>query len=46
MVHINIPLPETLHKRLRLAAAMDERTIKDLINEALERRASQQGTGA
>lgn len=37
MVNINIEIPEELHKRLKLAAVMEEKTIKDLVIDLLGR---------
>ena len=36
MVNINIQLPEELHKELKLEAISNDKTLKGLINEALE----------
>lgn len=36
MVHVNIELPDDLHKRLKLAAVLEESTIKELVIKLLE----------
>lgn len=43
MVNINITIPETLHKDLKIAAAIEETTIKDLIITALEQEKKSHG---
>jgi len=35
MVNINLILPDDLHKRLKVKAAIEERSLKELINDAL-----------
>ena len=35
MVNVNIEIPDDLHKRLRLAAAMQGTTLKDLVTQLL-----------
>lgn len=35
MVHINIAVPDELHRRLKLAAVIEGKTIKDLVTEIL-----------
>jgi predicted HicB family RNase H-like nuclease len=35
MVNVNIEIPDELHKRLKLAAVMDETTIKQLVIDIL-----------
>jgi hypothetical protein len=35
MVNVNIDLPDELHKRLKLAAVMNETTIKQLVIDIL-----------
>lgn len=42
MVNINIQLPETLHKELKVTAISNDKTLKDLINEVLEQVVRQQ----
>jgi hypothetical protein len=37
MVNINIQIPDELHKRLRVAATLQGRTLKEIVTEALER---------
>lgn len=39
MVNINIPISDELHKRVRLAAVMHDRTTKDEIVHLLQRKA-------
>lgn len=36
MANINISIPDELHKELRIAAAKEEKTIKQLVIETLE----------
>lgn len=36
MTRINIELPEPLHQKLRIRAAQDGRTIKDVVTQYLE----------
>lgn len=36
MVNINITIPDTLHKKLKIAAAIQETTLKELIIQTLE----------
>lgn len=43
MVNINITLPDDLHKQIKIAAASNDMTIKDIINDALERRVRKRG---
>ncbi len=38
MANINIPIPDPLHKRLKLMAVEQEKTLKELIIELLGRR--------
>jgi predicted HicB family RNase H-like nuclease len=40
MVNINITLPDELHKKLKVAAAMSDNSLKDFINNALEKKMS------
>ena len=42
MVNVNIDIPDELHKRMKLAAVMDETTIKQLFIDILTESASQQ----
>lgn len=35
MVHVNIDIPDDLHKRLRLAAVNNDTTIKAIVNGVL-----------
>lgn len=35
MVNVNIEIPDELHKQLRLAAVLDETTIKQLVIDIL-----------
>jgi len=35
MVNINIILPDDLHTKLKIKAAVDGRPLKELVNEAL-----------
>ncbi len=35
MVNINIEIPDDLHRRLKLAAILQDRTIKDLFTDLL-----------
>lgn len=35
MVNVNIEIPDELHKRLKLAAVMEESTIKAIVNNTL-----------
>ena len=37
MPNMNIPLPEDLHKRVKLAALMADKPLKDFFTESLER---------
>lgn len=36
MVNINIPIDDDLHKQLKLAALMDDKTLKDYIITAID----------
>lgn len=36
MVNINITIPDELHKELKIAAAMNDTSLKNLIIETLE----------
>ena len=36
MVNINISIPDELHKELKIAAAINDTTLKDLIIKTLE----------
>jgi len=42
MVNINIEIPDELHKRAKVAAALAEKTLKQLIIETLEAAAPKQ----
>lgn len=35
MTNINITIPDKLHKELKIRAAIEEKTLKELITEAL-----------
>lgn len=37
MVNINIEIPDDLHKKAKLAAAIDDKTLKQFVIEELER---------
>ncbi len=37
MTRINIKLPEEIHKKIKIACAMEGKTIKQLIEEVLEK---------
>ncbi len=39
MTRVNIPLPDALHKRLRIKAATEGKTLKELVIGILEERA-------
>jgi predicted HicB family RNase H-like nuclease len=43
MVNINIPIPDELHKKLKLEAVKSDITLKDLIVKKLESQSSTQG---
>lgn len=43
MVHINITLPDELHKQIKIAAASNDKTVKEIVNEALEQRTQKRG---
>ncbi len=36
MVNVNIEVPDELHKRLKLTAVLEEKTIRDLVTEILD----------
>ena len=38
MVNINIEIPDELHKQLRLASVIGDKTLKELVIQALETR--------
>jgi len=40
MANINISIPDTVHKNLKVAAVMQQRSLKDLIIEMLNEYAS------
>lgn len=42
MVNINIEIPDDLHKRLKIAAVVDDSTIKDIVTDILEEAADGQ----
>jgi hypothetical protein len=38
MTNINIEIPDELHKKLKIQCAIEEKTLKDLIVDSLEKR--------
>ena len=36
MTNINIAIPDTLHKELKVAAAMEDKSLKDVVIETLQ----------
>ena len=36
MSNINITIPDDIHKKLKIAAALEEKSLKDLVIEALQ----------
>lgn len=36
MTNINISIPDDLHKQLKVAAAMEDKSLKDVVIETLE----------
>ena len=38
MTNINIEIPDELHKKVKIQCAIEEKTLRDLIIEALEER--------
>ncbi len=43
MTRINIELPEDLHKKIKIACAVNETTIKEYIRLALEKKIKEGG---
>ncbi len=41
MVNLNIEVPDALHKRAKLAAMLDEKTLKEYLVKILRERVSQ-----
>ena len=37
MTRVNIELPDELHKKLKVICAMEDKTIKELVEEAIEK---------
>ncbi len=37
MTRVNIELPEELHKKVKVLCAMEDKTIKELVEEVLDR---------
>jgi len=37
MTRVNIELPEDLHKRIKVICAIEDKTIKELVEEVLEK---------
>lgn len=45
MVNINIEIPDELHRRAKIAATLKGVTLKELLIETLEKRASKDAGG-
>ena len=43
MTNINITIPDDLHKELKVAAAMEEKPLKDVVIERLRKQAKRGG---
>jgi hypothetical protein len=41
LVNINIEIPDELHKKLKLASLLEDKTLKEFVIETLEKRAKE-----